>query len=222
MKFRHPALLRALGFAGNWAIRALVGSLRFRYRVLDPAVDPFQPGQQNRFIYAFWHEAMLVPAYQYGGTPTKVLISQHSDGELISQVCRFLRFDTVRGSTTRGGVRAIREILDLKGRYNIAVTPDGPRGPRRRVQPGLVYLAARSGMGIVPVGFACHRCWRLPSWDRFAVPWPFSPAVGIFGKPLWVPAGSGRDDLEVHRQAFEQAMLETTRLAEEWAGRERW
>jgi lysophospholipid acyltransferase (LPLAT)-like uncharacterized protein len=222
MKIRHPALIRSLGCVGNWVIRALAGSLRYRYRALDPAFDPFLPGQKTRAIYGFWHEVMLLPAYQYGGTPTKVLISQHADGELIAQVCRYLHFDTVRGSTTRGGIQALREILKLGNRYNIAVTPDGPRGPRRRVQPGLVYLAARTGMSLVPVGFAYHRCWRLSSWDRFAVPWPFSPAVGVFGHALQVPAGAGRDELEHYRLAFEQAMLDTTRLAEDWAARERW
>ena len=90
------------------------------------------------------------------------------------------------------------------------------------MQPGLVYLAARTGLSIVPVGFACHRCWRLPSWDRFILPWPFSPAVGVFGLPLPVPAGAGRDDIEAHRRAVESAMLQTTRLAEEWAAQERW
>jgi lysophospholipid acyltransferase (LPLAT)-like uncharacterized protein len=222
MKLRHPALIRALACAGNWGVRALVGSLRYRCRFLAPEANPHLPGQQKRFIYAFWHEAILLPAYQYGGLPLKVLISKHADGELISQVCRFLHFDTIRGSTTRGGIRAVREILGLAGRYNVAITPDGPRGPRRQVQAGLMYLAARTGMSVVPVGFACHRCWRLPSWDRFMVPWPFSPAVAVFGQPHAVPASAGRDDLEAHRRAFESAMLETTHLAEQWAARERW
>jgi lysophospholipid acyltransferase (LPLAT)-like uncharacterized protein len=222
MKVRHPALIRALGFAGNWVIRGLAGSLRYRYRALDPVADPFRPGQSRRFVYAFWHENILLPAYIYGGTPTKVLISQHADGELITQICRYLHFEVVRGSTTRGGVEAVRHILKLGGRYNIAVTPDGPRGPRRQVQPGLVYLAARTGMGFVPVGFAYHHCWRLPSWDRFAVPCPFSPAVGIFGAPLHVPPDANRAELEAHRQRFQEAMDEINRLAEEWAARERW
>src|SRR5262245_61855340 len=134
MKIRHPALLAAGGFAGALAIKALVGSLRFRVRLHDPAVDPHRPGQDRRFIYAFWHETLLLPAYRYGWTPTKVLISQHADGELIAQTCRHLRLGVVRGSTTRGGVGALREILALEGRRHVVVTPDGPRGPRRRVQ----------------------------------------------------------------------------------------
>jgi lysophospholipid acyltransferase (LPLAT)-like uncharacterized protein len=222
MKIRHPALIRGLGCVGSWAIRGLVGSLRYRYRALDPLADPDLPGQDRRFVYAFWHDSILLPSFLYGGTPTKVLISQHADGELITQICRHLRFDTVRGSTTRGGIEAVRQILKLGGKYNIVVTPDGPRGPRRQVQPGLVYLAARTGMSIVPVGFAFHRCWQLNSWDRFSVPWPFSPAVGVIGHPLAVPTDASRADLETYRLRAQQAMDETTSLAEEWAARERW
>src|SRR5687767_7078767 len=88
MKIRHPAMLRAGGFAASLVIKALVGSLRYRVRAADPATDPLLPGQRRRFIYAFWHEYLLLPAYRYGWTPTKVLISQHADGELIAQTCR--------------------------------------------------------------------------------------------------------------------------------------
>jgi lysophospholipid acyltransferase (LPLAT)-like uncharacterized protein len=222
MKLRHPALIRALGFAGSGVVRGLIGSLRYRVRALDPLAYPLLPGLTGRFIYGFWHENILLPGYVYGGIPMKVLISQHSDGELISHICSFLHLDTVRGSTTRGGVQAVRHILELGGRYHIGVTPDGPRGPRRQVQPGAVYLSARTGLGFVPVGFGYHQCWRLNSWDRFAVPCPFSPAVGIFGAPLYVPAGAGRAELEMHRLRFQQAMDEINRQAEEWAARERW
>src|SRR5262245_49595745 len=111
MKIRHPALIRAAGFAGALLVQALVGSTRYRVRIHDPAVDPLRLGQTERFIYAFWHEDLLVPAYRYGWTPTKVLISQHADGEFIAQTCRHLRLGVVRGSTTRGGIQALREIL---------------------------------------------------------------------------------------------------------------
>jgi lysophospholipid acyltransferase (LPLAT)-like uncharacterized protein len=137
-------------------------------------------------------------------------------------MCRHLRLGVVRGSTTRGGVRAVREILDLDGRYNIVVTPDGPRGPRRQVERGLPFLASRTKMAVVPAGFAYHRCWRLPSWDRFAVPYPGSPAVGVIGAPIEVPPDAGRSELERYRLAIESALLEVTEQAEGWAARERW
>jgi lysophospholipid acyltransferase (LPLAT)-like uncharacterized protein len=222
MKLRHPALLRAGGFAASVVIKALIGSVRFRVRFLDPASDPHRPGQTDRYLYAFWHEDLLVPAFRYGWTPTKVLISQHADGELIAHTCRHLGLGTVRGSTTRGGVQALREILALKKSKHVVVTPDGPRGPRRQVQPGLTFLASRAGLPLVPCCFGYRKAWRLNTWDRFVVPYPFSPVVGVMGEPIHLPADLGRDALERERVRFEQAMHQTKRLAEEWAAREEW
>ena len=221
MKIRHPLLLRAAGFAAAGLVRAWVSTLRYRRVLLGPDADPTTPGQRGRFIYSFWHETLLLPAYQYSRTPTKVLISEHADGELIAQACSYLGLGVVRGSTTRGGAKAIREILKLKGRYHLVVTPDGPQGPRRVVQPGLIYLSARTGLPIVPVGFAFHKDWRCNSWDRFALPCPLSPAVGVLGAPIVVPPDAGKNDMEAWRQTAQGAMDHVTALAEEKARRER-
>ncbi len=222
MKLRHPLLLRGAGFAVSWLIRAWIGSLRYRRVMSRPELVPTYPGLSQRYLYAFWHETLLLPAYQYSHTPTRVLISEHADGELIAQVCRHLGLGTIRGSTTRGGVKAIREILKLAGRSHIVVTPDGPRGPRRQFQAGVIFVAARTGLPIVPVAFAYHKCWRMRSWDRFAVPYPFSPAVGVLGEPLHVPAEAGRDELEHWRQKAQAAMDQVMARAEQLATKERW
>src|SRR5712692_8556115 len=103
MKLRHPALIRAVAFAIAWIARLWIGTLRFRYRPLGANVDPHQNGLQDRYIYAFWHENMLLMAYQYALTDAYVLISQHADGQLIAEVSRHFGLRTVRGSTTRGG-----------------------------------------------------------------------------------------------------------------------
>lgn len=222
MKIRHPALLQAAGFAIAWMVRVWVGTLRYRRTMVDAGVDPLLPGQKRRFLYAFWHETLLIPALRYAQTPTTVLISQHADGEMIAHACRHLGVRTVRGSTTRGGVEAMRQILKLKGRRHIVVTPDGPKGPRRVVQPGMLFLAARTGLPIVPVGFGFRTAWRLRSWDRFALPCPFSPVVGVIGAPLHVPADLNRSSLEHWRQKAQEAMDRVTAEAEEWANRESW
>src|SRR5206468_6190352 len=103
-------------------------------------------------LYAFWHEHLLLPAYHYGRRDIRVLISTHADGQLIAEVCRRLGFGLVRGSTTRGGVEAVRQMLRDGGASHLAITPDGPRGPRRRVQPGVSFLASRTGLPVVPMG----------------------------------------------------------------------
>jgi len=115
MKIRHPALIKALGFGLAWLVRLWIATLRYRYRPCGPNMDPNQPGFKGRFIYAFWHENILVPAYQYGRRDIHVLISRHADGQLIAEVVRHLGFRVVSGSTTRGGVEALRQMIDLPG-----------------------------------------------------------------------------------------------------------
>jgi lysophospholipid acyltransferase (LPLAT)-like uncharacterized protein len=122
----------------------------------------------------------------------------------------------VRGSTTRGGVKVVRQMLGLRDTH-LAITPDGPRGPRRRVQPGLIYLSSRLGLPIVPTGFAYQRPWRLKSWDRFAVPRPFTRARCVTGDPVLVPADAERDLLEHYRVYVEQQLLAVSEQAEHWA-----
>src|SRR5437870_3309951 len=103
MKIRHPFLIKTVGLTGSWAIRLWMGTVRYRYRPLGPNVEPHQSKLAGRYIYAFWHENMLLPAYLYGRPDIRVLISQHADGQLIAEICRHLRFRLVRGSSTRGG-----------------------------------------------------------------------------------------------------------------------
>jgi lysophospholipid acyltransferase (LPLAT)-like uncharacterized protein len=217
MKIRSPWLIKAAGFTAAWAVRAWVGTVRFRYRPLGPDVDPRSPECQGRYIYAFWHENMLLPAYHYSCPEVHVLISQHADGQLIAEVCRHLGLRTVRGSTTRGGVEAVRQMLRVASNSHLVITPDGPRGPRRQVQPGLVYLAARTGLPIVPAGVGYDRPWRTRSWDRFAVPRPWSHGTCVTGEPIRVPADLGRDEIEQYRRQVEEALLRVTEEAERLA-----
>src|SRR6516225_5637238 len=187
MKIRHPALLKALGFAVAWLARLWIGTVRYRYRPLGANLDPNRRGLEGRYIYTFWHENLLMPAYHYGRPDIWVLISQHADGQMIAEACRHLRFKLVRGSATRGGVEAVRQMLRFGDRVHLGITPDGPRGPRRRVKAGLVYLAARTGLPIVPTGIGYDRPWRLRSWDRFALPRPGSLSTCVTVPPIHVP-----------------------------------
>jgi lysophospholipid acyltransferase (LPLAT)-like uncharacterized protein len=218
MKLRHPWLIKAVGFAVALLVRLWIGTVRYRYRPLGPNLDPNQANFRGRYIYAFWHENILIPAYQYGRPDIWVLISQHADGQLIAEACRHLRFRTVRGSTTRDGVRAVRQMLRKGKHAHLAITPDGPRGPRRRVQPGLVYLAAWTGLPIVPIGFAFHRAWRMRSWDRFALPHPYSGVECVTTDLIHVPEDADREQLEQYRRQVEEALNRATAAAERRAG----
>jgi lysophospholipid acyltransferase (LPLAT)-like uncharacterized protein len=222
MKIRHPGLIRVLGFVVACVVRVWMATLRYRYHPVGPNVEPTAAGVGERYIYAFWHENMLLPAYRYARADIWVLISQHADGQLIAEACRHLGFRLVRGSTTRGGVEAVRQMLRVASAGHLAVTPDGPRGPRRQVQPGLVYLAARTGLAIVPGGMAFRRPWRMRSWDRFALPRPGSLATCVTAPPVRVPADASREDLESYRLQVEVAMLWATEAAEQWAETGEW
>ena len=214
MKIRHPILIQAVGFAIAWVVRLWIGTLRYRYRPMGANYDPNRPGFQGRYLYAFWHENILVPAYHYARRDIHVLISEHADGRMIAEACRHLGFRVVRGSATRGGARAVRQMWRRSRSAHLAITPDGPRGPRRRVQPGVVYLAALTGLPIVPFGIAFTRAWRMNSWDRFAVPCPWSEAVCVTAEPIHVPENVRKDQFEHYRQKVEDAMNAATEAAE--------
>lgn len=222
MKIRHPLLIKAAGFAVALLIRLWMATLRHRHRPRGPDVTPHRPGLEGRYIYAFWHEDLLVPAYQYSRRDAWVLISEHADGRLIAEACRHLTLRVVVGSRTRRGVEALRKLVRRARGAHLVITPDGPRGPRRRVQPGLAYLAAKTGLPVVPVGFGYRAAWRMKSWDRFVLPCPFSAATCVTGEPIHVPPDATREQLEGYRLRIGEAMEQAGAEAQRDAGRESW
>lgn len=220
MKIEHPLLVRGVGIVGAWLVRRVVGSARFHFRYADPSVNPAvarRTGQ--RYLYAFFHEVMLFPAYYWGWPEMQILISDHRDGELITQAAQRLGLSVVRGSTTRGGARALREMTTRVDRGHLCVTPDGPKGPRRRVHQGMVYLASRTGLPIVGAGMAFQDPLRTRSWDRFAVPLPFRAAACVVPEPIRVPPDADRETIEAYRQEVERRMQAATLEAEAWVAR---
>jgi lysophospholipid acyltransferase (LPLAT)-like uncharacterized protein len=195
-------------------IRLWMSTVRLRILFSEEGRHPTDP-RDRRFIYAFWHESILVAATVR--TRIHVLISRHADGELIAQVCRFLGLRVARGSSTRGGVEALLELNRHSQRTHLAVTPDGPRGPRRKVQPGVVYLASLTGLPVVVFGVGFSRAWRARSWDRFAVPKPWSTAFCVIAPAVHVPPSLSREALERYRRLIEERLLGATLAAERWA-----
>jgi len=146
-------------------------------------------GRGERAIVAFWHGRLLMMPFAYHGQPVTLLISQHRDGEYITRVARWLGFSVVRGSATRGGAVAFKQLIQvLRDGRHVGITPDGPKGPRQQVKSGVIELARLTGMPILPVTFGAWPRTILRSWDHFLVPHPFGRAVYIWGEPLYVPA----------------------------------
>ena len=142
----------------------------------------------ERGIVTFWHGRLLMMPFVYPGQPGTILINQHREGEYITRIAKRLGFVVERGSATRGGARAFRQLVHaLKAGRNAVITPDGPKGPARRVKSGVIELSRISGMPILPVAFSAWPRIVLQSWDRFVVPYPFARGVYVWGPPLCVP-----------------------------------
>jgi lysophospholipid acyltransferase (LPLAT)-like uncharacterized protein len=220
MKIRNRRLVRLAGRAAALTARGLIRSLRWEYRPLGRPLAPrdLPADNRDRHIYSIWHEDLLLPAVLFGEPSLAVLISRHADGQILGALIDAMGMGQVLGSTNRGGVEAVRKLIhDPHARRHLAVTPDGPRGPRRVVQPGAVYVASRTGMSVVCVGVGYHRPWRAGSWDRFAVPKPGSRAKCLTADPIAVPAGLKADGLEAYRLIVQAEMDRLNAAAERWA-----
>jgi lysophospholipid acyltransferase (LPLAT)-like uncharacterized protein len=214
VKLRHPGLIGLAALLASWLLRFWMRTLRFRMVYQDGKVHPTD-ARVDPHIYAFWHESLLFPiAFD---TRVTILISHHADGELIARVCKHLGGDVVRGSTSRGGLAGLMGMANKCRSSHLAMTPDGPRGPRRRFQVGTVLLGSLTGLPIVPCGLTFAPVWRAPSWDQMLVPWPWGAAYGVIGVPVHVPANLDRQALESFRVRIEGEMARLTAAAERWA-----
>ncbi len=149
-------------------------------------------------IFAVWHAHLLAPLWHRRGEGITLLVSAHADGGHLARAAQLWGYRAVRGSTTRGGVAGLRGIVrTLADGGDVAFTPDGPRGPARKAKPGTLAAALLGGAAIVPVGASASLEWRFRSWDRFAVPRPFSRVRVVYGNPLTQPGGERLDDSPV-------------------------
>jgi lysophospholipid acyltransferase (LPLAT)-like uncharacterized protein len=217
MKIRHPVLLSSFGLTFSWFVRAWMSTMSYRHRSLEPELDRKRSTDVGPRIWALWHENLLLPLYQYGQRGLSVLISQHADGTFITGVCRQMGLRVVRGSSTRGGAEAMQALTRAAAHGGIVITPDGPRGPRRKLQPGVVALAAKTGLPLVPLGFGYQRAWRMRSWDRFAIPVPGSLGTCVGGEPIEIPYGASRSQIVASIPMVEERMHFVSDLAESWA-----
>jgi lysophospholipid acyltransferase (LPLAT)-like uncharacterized protein len=217
MKLESPLLNKVGGLLASVGVRHWMSTLDYKVAYYDRAVDPLLPQCQGQKIYIFWHEYILFPLYLRGHCNLAMLLSRHRDAEVLSHVAYHLGFEFVRGSSNRGGVAALRELLRRSRHMHLTITPDGPRGPRRRLAPGAVYLASRLGLPLVLMGFGYDRPWRFNSWDRFALPRLGSRARTVVTPEIFVPSDLDRDGIEHYRQRIEDLLNWLTTEAETWA-----
>ena len=193
---------------------------RWRVEGREDADALIRAGQP--FICAFWHGRLMLASHGWPRTtPVHVVISRHRDGENIARATRHLGVVPIRGSRTRGGVAAGRASLRvLKGGGYVAISPDGPRGPRMRVQPEIIALARLSGAPIVPYTFAVSRRTVANSWDRFVIGLPFGRGVYVWGPPLHVASDADEAAREDARRTLEERLNALTAEADRMVGAE--
>jgi lysophospholipid acyltransferase (LPLAT)-like uncharacterized protein len=176
---------------GKRVLTALAVTWRFRV-VNEDSLQALRASGEP-FIYSLWHGHLLPLLWHHRGSNVAILISEHRDGELIARTAQWLGYRLIRGSTTRGAERALLSLVrELKDGRQVAVTPDGPRGPARTFAPGALIAAQRSGAAILPVAAAADRAWRLKSWDRFIIPKPFARVTVAYGQATTIDAPSAR------------------------------
>ncbi|MDQ6611842.1 MAG: lysophospholipid acyltransferase family protein [Gemmatimonadota bacterium] len=182
-----------LGWRTQVAIRAggvLLRLLSWTWRITTVGREEFESVRNSgrSVIITFWH-AQILPHVVQHRTLAVVLISDHSDGEIITQIVRGYGLTAVRGSTSKGGARALLQLArTLKGGEDIAITPDGPRGPRHSFAPGALLLAERTGAPLMLMASHSSRVWRLKTWDQFEVPKPFARVTVIYAPPIYINA----------------------------------
>jgi lysophospholipid acyltransferase (LPLAT)-like uncharacterized protein len=158
-------------------------------------------------ILALWHGRILPGTVYFRDRGIVVITSENFDGEWIARVIGRFGYGTARGSSSRGGVRALVQLRrDLAAGRPAAFTVDGPRGPRHRVQPGCIWLAKSTGSPILPFHIESRSCWTLRSWDRTQIPRPFTPVIVCIGAPFFVPPDSDDAAIELRRLALEQEL----------------
>ncbi len=201
---------RAVGLLGARLLSLWCRTLRIEYRGREHLDAVHASGQ---YIAALWHARILVPVYAHRRTGAVVLVSQSKDGEIIARVLERLGYQTVRGSTTRGGLRSLAALIrqvKLENRPSV-FTPDGPQGPRFRVQAGVITAARKTGYPILPLSCSADRMKVFSSWDRFILPCPFTTCRIAYGDLIHVPKTAGPAQEEALRRRLEEALQTLTR-----------
>ena len=197
--------------------RALAASLRFAWHNPPALLRTLPP---EPVIFCFWHNRLALSLHLYQryvqqNQPTRngaALVSASKDGAILARVLRHYDIEAVRGSSSRRGAQALLELTSCAERgYDLAITPDGPRGPRYQVQPGVIALASLTGHAIVPVAYELNWKKTLRSWDGFQIPLPFARCDVYFGEPLRVPRNLTVEERETYRLELEKRLGEISR-----------
>jgi lysophospholipid acyltransferase (LPLAT)-like uncharacterized protein len=203
------------GALGKHLLDALLATVKFR--VLSP--EPHR-GLQGGVIYTLWHGRLLPLTYLHRKQDIATLISQSSDGEYIARVVERWGYTAIRGSSSRGGSGALREMVKLaRAARSMAITPDGPRGPRQQLKPGVLTLAQLTGQPMIPMSASATRAWWVDArWDRFLVPKPLATVFVRYADPVYVPRAADETAVAAIGREVEATLIRLTEETDRDAG----
>jgi lysophospholipid acyltransferase (LPLAT)-like uncharacterized protein len=207
LKIRNRYLTKVIALAAVALVRLLFKTCRIEIATEVPGCCPYEDTGDRRFLYCVWHDDILMTVFC--GRPKKMagLVSPHQDGSYLADAMQRVGITSVRGSSKRGASRAMRELLDRVRDLHVAITPDGPRGPRRQMKTGIIFLASRSGRAIIPTAYACRRAWRIRgNWTDMQLPMPFTRVHARGGPAFIVPADLDREQLEFYAARLQAEM----------------
>lgn len=199
------------------ALRLVSWTLRIEH--IDTAALSAAWRDDRRVLMTFWHNRIIVMPMVYRGCGVCILNSQSRDGEIATRALARWGIDSVRGSATRGGASGFLQLVRAARRgRDLALVPDGPRGPRYEAKPGVIHLARATGIPLFPVSYAASRFVQLGSWDRLIIPLPFARVAFVAGEPVHVARDADDATVEQHRRDLEERLNAVTRRAEELVG----
>jgi lysophospholipid acyltransferase (LPLAT)-like uncharacterized protein len=208
--------LKIEGWLARWLIAfgfylLQVWARTLRYEVDDRAGVVGRPVTEN-YIGALWHNRLLIFPFVlrrfFSDRSGAALISASRDGDLLADAIQRFGYDVVRGSSSRLGASAVRQLTEvLAAGSDVVITPDGPRGPAYELGPGIIFLAQKTGAAVLPMNLEFSHCWRLGSWDRFIVPRPFAKVRVLVGQPHRVGATSTSEEFERERLALQNTIM---------------
>ena len=210
----NPVVIAVLTWLSAFLLRNLFRSLRMSY-VGRNVLDQLIRAEGRRVMAAFWHGRLLMMPFAHPEVSWAVMVSRHPDGEIISRVAERFGIRPVRGSALRGGGVGLLGMVRASRRgYHLAITPDGPLGPREQVKTGTIELARLAGTPIIPVAFAASHGRFERSWDRLLIPYPFGRGVFVYGEPVVVAPTAGPEEMEKARGVLEEGLRQVTASAD--------
>lgn len=197
---------------------------KFFYKTITWRFEGIENGRgiDTPVICAFFHGRMFMLPFFYNilrpNKRIKMIVSSHFDGDLIGKVVSYHGIEVIKGSSTRGGIKLLKEVSQIKS-FDIGITPDGPKGPGEVVKNGVIFISKITGFPILPVTFSTKKKKILKTWDKFLIPKPFTKGIFICGEPLFVPQNLKNDELDSYSLILEKKLKELNNLADEIAER---